>query len=137
MGWKKNTSSGVKAKMRWTPIHIQLNASLPTTSLLHEHNRSSYNWAPWAHFGNPSVGIGKGGRARALRCRQRGHQSNAQSRTKATTVRIPTVTRTRRVANRQEDSVSITCTASRKCSDFDCVVACKDFVRYQQEWTNG
>ena len=52
MGLKKNTSSGVKTKMLWTPIHMI--TSLPTTSLLHEHNRSLYNWAPWAHFGNPS-----------------------------------------------------------------------------------
>jgi len=37
-GLKKNTSSGVKTKMRLTPIHIRLIASLPTTSLLHERD---------------------------------------------------------------------------------------------------
>jgi len=66
MDLKKNTSSGVKTKMRWTPNHIQLIASLPTTSLLHEHNRSSCNWAPWAHFGNPGGGIGKGGSVKGV-----------------------------------------------------------------------
>jgi len=138
MDLKKNMSSGVKTKMRWTPIHIQLIASLPTTSLLHEHNRSSYSWAPWAHFGNPSGGIGKGGSAKGVEVpSKRSRKATHISRTKATTVRIPKVTRTRHVAIRQEDSVSITCIASRKWSDFDCVVACKDFVRYQQEWTNG
>jgi integrase len=38
LGLKKNTSSGVKTKMRLTPIHIRLIASLPTTSLLHERD---------------------------------------------------------------------------------------------------
>jgi len=35
---KKNTSSGVKTKMRLNPIHIRLIASLPTTLLLHERD---------------------------------------------------------------------------------------------------
>jgi len=35
---KENTSSGVKTKMRLTPIHIRLIASLPTKSLLHERD---------------------------------------------------------------------------------------------------
>jgi len=38
LGLKKNTSSGVKTKMRLTPIHIQLIASMPTTSLLYERD---------------------------------------------------------------------------------------------------
>jgi len=38
LGLKKNTSSGVKTKMRLTSIHIRLIASLPTTSRLHERN---------------------------------------------------------------------------------------------------
>ena len=38
LGLKKNNSSGVKTKMRLTPIHIRLIASLPTTSLLHERD---------------------------------------------------------------------------------------------------
>jgi len=76
------------------------------------------------------------GVSRALRCRQSGHQSNAHKSYESDNGTDPKVTRTRRVASRQENFVSITCTASRKCSDFDSVVACKDFVRYQQEWTN-
>ena len=38
LGLKKNTSSGVKTKMRLTPIHIRLIVALPTTSLLHERD---------------------------------------------------------------------------------------------------
>ena len=38
LGIKKNTSSGVKTKMRLTPMHIRLIASLPTNSLLHERD---------------------------------------------------------------------------------------------------
>ena len=38
LGLKKNTNSGVKTKMRLTPIHIYLIASLPTTSLSHERD---------------------------------------------------------------------------------------------------
>jgi len=38
LGLKKNTSSGVKTKLRLTPIHVRLIASLPTTSLLQERD---------------------------------------------------------------------------------------------------
>ena len=38
MGLKKNTSSDVKPKMRLTPIHVRLIASLPTTSLLYKQD---------------------------------------------------------------------------------------------------
>ena len=38
LGLKKNTSIGVKTKMRLTPIPIRLIASLSTTSLLHERD---------------------------------------------------------------------------------------------------
>jgi len=38
LGLKKNTSTGVKTKMRLAPIHIRLIASLPTTSILHERD---------------------------------------------------------------------------------------------------
>ena len=38
LGLKESTSSGVKTKMRLTPVHIQLIASLPTTSLLQERD---------------------------------------------------------------------------------------------------
>jgi len=38
LGLKKNTRSGVKTKLRLTPIHIRLIASLANTSLLFERN---------------------------------------------------------------------------------------------------
>jgi len=38
LGLKKNTSSGVKTKMRLTPIHIRLIASLPTISFMLERD---------------------------------------------------------------------------------------------------
>jgi len=38
LGLKKNTSSGVKTKIRLTPIHIRLIVSLSTISLLHERD---------------------------------------------------------------------------------------------------
>jgi len=69
-----------------------------------------------------SKSMRKGGLSTTKRTGVRGRQGAVKavtkathlSRTKATTARIPKVTRTRRAANRQEDSVSITCTASRK-----------------------
>ena len=54
LGLKKNTSSCVKTKMRLTPIHIRLIASLPTASFLHERDSILVQLGTLGHFSNPN-----------------------------------------------------------------------------------